>query len=137
MKLVASIANTALAISLLSTGCKRETDVAQVVWIGNADLSEYSEVVADFSEAFASDPLCHGIRLETHNFPKEPYWFLETYPIGWPPSGDTHEPSDGISWWMVHHDHGNDLARFESHDTSSANAAHHVCFIIKGKGGDV
>jgi hypothetical protein len=136
MKLTAAITSAALTITLLSVGCKRASDDAQVIWIGNADLSDYNDVVADFSNAFASDPLCHGIRIETHDYPKGMFWFLETYSSGTSTLG-THEPTDGISWWMLRRNKDEDIARFDGSDESSAKAAHHVCFIIKGRGGEV
>src|SRR5487761_1332663 len=116
MKATSVIVCVALTIPLISTGCKRPRD-RPVIWIGNADLSDYKEVVADFSNAFASDPLCHGIRIETQNFPKEPYWFLETYSAEGSGTGE-HEFSDGISWWMLHHE-SKDIARFDGSDGSS------------------
>ncbi|MGP8259487.1 MAG: hypothetical protein ACLQM6_05980 [Acidobacteriaceae bacterium] len=135
MKLTAAIASATLTITLLSTGCNRTSGDA-VIWIGNADLPEYNDVVADVSNAFASDPLCHGIRIETHDYPKGSYWFLETYSTDATGSGP-HEFTDGISWWMVHEDHDKDMARYDGSDATSAKAAHHVCFIIKGRGGEV
>lgn len=93
-------------------------------------------MVADFSNAFASDPLCHGIWLETQDVPKEPYWFLETYSTEGSGAG-LHEPSDGISWWMLRRDQSIGNARFDGSDVSSTDAAHHVCFINKGRGGAV
>ena len=136
MKLTSAIVCAAWAIALSTIGCKKENDDVQVVWIGNADLSDYNDVVADFSNAFASDSLCHGIRIETRNYPKGTYWFLETSSTNSTGSGP-HEFTDGISWWMVHKDHDKDLARFEGSDASSDKAAHHVCFLIKGRGGEI
>jgi hypothetical protein len=136
MKFTAVIASAALTATLFPTGCKSERADAPVIWIGNADLSEYNDVVADFSNAFASDALCHGIRLETHDYPKETYWFLETYSTDATGSGP-HEFTDGISWWLVRKDHDKDMARYDGSDATSAKAAHHVCFIIKGRGGEV
>jgi hypothetical protein len=117
-------------------GCKSARDEGPVIWIGNADLADYSDVVADFSNAFASDALCRGIRIETHKYPDEPYWFLETYSSAASGAG-THEFADGISWWMLRRNKGEDIARFDGSDESSAKAAHHICFIIKGRGGEV
>jgi len=125
-----------LAIALLMAGCKQEHNDSPVIWIGNADISDDNDVVADFSNAFASEPLCHGIRIETHDFPEKSHWFLETYSANGP-NGGPHEFSDGISWWMVRNDGNKDTARFDGSDASSIKAAYHVCFIIKGKGGDV
>src|ERR1017187_4144971 len=104
MKFTAVIASAALTATLFPTGCKSERADAPVIWMGNADLSEYNDVVADFSNAFASDALCHGIRLETHDYLKETYWFLETYSTDATGSGP-HEFTDGISRWMVRKDH--------------------------------
>lgn len=139
MRATSVIGSIALTVALFSTGCNRQRDNISVVWIGNADLSDYKEVVTDFSNAFASDPLCRGIRIETHNFPKEPYWFLETYSTAADQVGansGSHAFSDGISWWM-NRNNGKDVTRFDGSDDSSIKAAHHVCFIIKGKGGEV
>jgi hypothetical protein len=138
MRATSVIGSIALTIVLFSTGCNRQRDNRPVVWIGNADLSDYNEVVADFSNAFASDPLCHGIRIETHDFPKEPLWFLEvssTAPGAIAGSGP-HDFSDGISWWM-NHNQNKSIVKFEGSDGSSSAAAHHVCFIIRGQGGEI
>jgi hypothetical protein len=134
MKLPLKI-NALWGTTFLLLGCQGKIHHGPVIWVGNADLSEYNEVVADFANAFASDPLCHGIRLETTTDPGKPYWFLEIYSAA-ELFGGPHDSSGGISWWM-NRDTGGEIVKFEGSDSSSSKAAHHVCFIIQGKGGDV
>jgi hypothetical protein len=99
-------------------------------------LEERRDVATRFASEFALDPSCSGLKLVLYStpgfeYPRTPYWALDVY------NSPGMAPDSKVVVWVIAHGGGSSEGYAIGAEPSVAEPVRKVCFIVKGKGGQV